>query len=263
MSIRASIVALGAAAAMAAATPAVAAGNLIVNGDFEQTVDPITGTNLTSSTQATTKNIVGWSSTGYNFIYLPSATATSGTTADTTGAYTPEYTGRVQLWGPDNGSANGLTVSPTGGNFIGADNNFEQGAVTQTITGLSAGAKYLLTFYWAAGQQSGFGGPTTENFKVRFGSQSFTTETVSTPSHGFTPWTKVTYGFNATASSQVLSFLAAGTPGGSPPFSLLDGVSLTAAPEPATWAVMLAGLAGVGLLVRRRRTPAAPNAVAA
>ncbi|QXQ08678.1 PEPxxWA-CTERM sorting domain-containing protein [Sphingosinicellaceae bacterium] len=59
--------------------------------------------------------------------------------------------------------------------------------------------------------------------------------------------------FTASAVSQVLSFLAVGTPNGAPPISFLDGVSLTAAvPEPATWGLMLVGFGAVGITARRR-----------
>jgi hypothetical protein len=64
--------------------------------------------------------------------------------------------------------------------------------------------------------------------------------------------------FTATAATQVLSFLAKGTPGGAPPISFLDGVSLMAAvPEPTSWALMIVGFGAVGATMRRRRTVAA------
>ncbi|UAJ11857.1 PEPxxWA-CTERM sorting domain-containing protein [Polymorphobacter megasporae] len=64
--------------------------------------------------------------------------------------------------------------------------------------------------------------------------------------------------FTATGTTEVLSFLALGTPEGKPPFSLLDGVSGTV-PEPATWAMMIGGLGLVGGAMRagRRGTVAA------
>jgi hypothetical protein len=53
---------------------------------------------------------------------------------------------------------------------------------------------------------------------------------------GVLPWTKQTLTFTADSTSNVLSFLAVGTPNGAPPFSLLSSVSVTPAsvPEPFT-----------------------------
>ena len=63
--------------------------------------------------------------------------------------------------------------------------------------------------------------------------------------------------FTANSTSELLSFLAVGTPSGNvPPFALLDGVSLTAVPEPSTWAMMFVGFAGLGYAAFRRRRPA-------
>lgn len=59
--------------------------------------------------------------------------------------------------------------------------------------------------------------------------------------------------FVADRATATLSFLAHGTPEGVPPFSLLDGVSGTAVPEPATWALMVGGLGLVGGALRSRR----------
>lgn len=51
-----------------------------------------------------------------------------------------------------------------------------------------------------------------------------------------TGWTQEALTFTADASTQVLSFLAVGTPNGLPPFALLSGVSVNAVtvPEPFT-----------------------------
>jgi hypothetical protein len=55
----------------------------------------------------------------------------------------------------------------------------------------------------------------------------------------------------------VLSFLSTGTPGGDPPIAFLDNVSLTnTVPEPATWALMLVGVAAMGASLRLRRRAA-------
>lgn len=230
--------------AVAAAQPAHSAVNLVQNGDFE-TVSMAGSYEFGS--RYTSEVVANWNTSGYNFVFAPG-------TADTTGA-TGE-SGNLQLYGPGNGSNNGLTAtSPTGGNFIAADGAYNTAAITQTVTGLTVGSLYQLSFYWAAAQQKGYSSATTENWTVGFGNQTFTTNTVTTPNQGFVPWMLATTTFQATATSQVLSFLAAGTPSGQPPFSLLDGVVLTAAPEPATWALLGLG-ATACLLVGRRRTVA-------
>lgn len=223
------------------AGPALTDANLVMNGGFETTT-------MSSPQQMNTTNVAGWSTTGYNFIFFKG-------TADTTGSYTPQFNGNLTLRGPNNGGEGALPAeSPTKDNFVAADGAFETAAITQDVKGLAAGTNYLLTFWWAGAQQSGFQGDTTESWSVSLGSQSYTTPTVSTPSRGFSPWRQASVLFSATAATETLSFLAGGSPSdGQPPFSLLDGVSLVAAPEPAAWAVMVAGLVGTAAFTSRRR----------
>ncbi len=229
----------GAAALLS--VPALAATNLVSNGSFELT------TNGPGHTYYGYTDAIGWNSNnGYNFIFAPG-------TIDTTGSYTPEYNGNLQLWGSHNGGTEVIpTSSPAGGNVIAADGAFQTAPIQQTLNGLTPGKSYAVSFYWAAGQQLGFSGPTTEGWQVSLGSQSFTTAIVANPSHGFTGWMQQTFVFTAQSSSDVLSFLALGTPEGLPPFSLLDGVTATAVPEASTWVMLVAGFGLVGIAARRR-----------
>jgi len=157
----------------------------------------------------------------------------------------------ISLYGP-------LPASPDGGNFLGIDpvytpasNTGVQNSIHQTITGLTVGATYTLSFYWAAAQQTGFNGTTTEGWDYGLGATantSQTTGTVSLPEHTFGGWNPlVTQQYTATATSEVLTFLAIGGPtSGQPPFDLLDGVSLTKNTVPDSSST--AGLLGLGVV---------------
>lgn len=234
MRIKSILMSLTAVAAMSAG--ASNAGELIVNGGFE----------VGTPGQIDNKGAVaGWHTNGYNFLF-------NGTGADTVGV-DGQY-GNLQLWGAGNGSANGLGASPVGGNFVASDGAYMQAPITQTVDGLVAGQKYNLTFYWAGAQQHGFDGVNTEQWEVKLGNEMHATEVKTNTSHGFTGWQKETFTFTADGASALLSFLAVGTPSGVPPFSLLDGVSMTAAvPEAETWAMLGLGLGLVGFASRRRK----------
>jgi PEP-CTERM motif len=243
--------ALGAAGLAAALwTPAFAA-NLVLNGGFEMN----TGNGeVDFNTTVSDWTVPGSASSKYTFVFNPGA-GVSGTTADTTGA--PGSLGTVTLWGPGSGSANGLTLSPNGGAFIGADGAFQDEPIQQTISGLVAGHTYAVTFDWAAAQQAGFNGLTSSGWDVSLGAQTHDTGNLPIGSHGFSGWTTTTFDFLATGSSETLSFLSTGTGGAAePPFSLLDGVSMTGVPEPSTWAMMLVGFGLLGYVGFRRRRAA-------
>ena len=151
---------------------------------------------------------------------------------------------------------------------LDGDPNFT-GPLEQTINGLTIGRTYQLSFYWAGGELADRTNFQTVQLTGSFGSSTFATPVYtnanqSPPNPANTPgsfsgWMLETFYFTATQTSETLSFLAVGTPAANlPPFALLDGVSLTAVPEPSTWAMMLVGFAGLGYAAyRRRRTPVA------
>jgi hypothetical protein len=150
----------------------------------------------------------------------------------------------------DDVSAPGLPVygpfpatSPQGGDFVQSDSTPTLSLpITQTISGLTVGQSYNLAFYQAAGQELYGTGATTDQWEVSLGSQTQYSALMSIPQGGIFPWQTQSMTFNATSTSEVLSFIAIGT-GGVPPQIFLDGVDLeSTVPEPS--ALML--LTGVG-----------------
>jgi hypothetical protein len=236
------------------ANAAMAQTNLVKNGNFA-----ITGGTtsfqfgLTGGSYSPTESLADWTSTGYNFVFLPTSTVANGSS------------GTLALWSPVSSpsSSNGFTnASPTGGNFIGADSDYETEAITQTITGLTVGKTYAVSFAWAGAQQEGtnYTSPTTDQWSVTLGgSGTQSTQVVDVTGKGFSGWMTETFDYVATNSTEVLSFLASGSPAGQPPFALLANVSMTQVPEPATWALMLTGLVGLAGFARARRAPGTVN----
>jgi hypothetical protein len=206
-----------------------AQANLVTNGSF----DAYTGSDPKG--EFTAVQPTGWSGgTGLTFVDSPgSATST---------------TGGLAVYSPFPNS------SPNGGNFIEADGDpTYSGAFQQTISGLIIGATYNLSFWQAAGQQATFKGPTTEQWEVTFGDDIQYSSLYQLAQAATGDWEQQSMTFVATQTSQVLTFLAVGTPNGAPPISFLDGVDLEV-PEPASLSLLsVAALGLVGTVSRRWR----------
>jgi hypothetical protein len=231
MKIKFALGGLSVALSLAFAMPALAT-DLITNGSFEQT-------SLRTSGFLTDSDVPGWTTTsGYTFEVFH-------------GTETSNIGNGVTLY-PGSGNHN-FAQNPDGFRYIASDGAYEVGTISQTINGLVVGAQYELSFYQAGAQQQGFDGATTDQWKVSLGSDVQYSDLIHDNSHQFSGWTEQTLTFTATSASEVLGFLAVGTPDGEPPFSLLDDVSMvqisspppTAAPEPSAFVLMIVGLLGV------------------
>ena len=238
------------------------AANLVQNGDFSSVTtssasgsfeyDPAAPNNAGTVANWSVVNPGG--QTSYNILFKTS-TATTGAPVTRFGTNTDQG-----LWAlPSNTASMNI-----GTNFIALDgdtgaggSNNVQGELQQQITGLVAGQSYTLTFDFAAGQLQSRTGDTTEKLSVSMigasGTQSFTTDTLSDASKHATDWKVETFTFTASDSTELLKFLSIGTPDGDPPMALLDNVSLTGVPEPASWGLMLVGVGAIGATLRRRR----------
>ena len=127
------------------AAPNTSHGGVLIsvpNGSFESTINGVG--QLGYNTDAT-----GWTASGF----APLLTAG---VADTTGV-TSQY-GNFQLWGTNNGGLNTITASPDGGNFVALDAQSQTGgpqvgSIQETLTGLTVGDTYSVSFYIAGAQQ--------------------------------------------------------------------------------------------------------------
>lgn len=255
-----------------------ARANLVQDGTFtsitysDQTNQPITGQlygqfgsdSTSGMATGSTLTVANWDTSGYNFVYT-SGTISNGTQANGASGQPYEAPGEYNasngygttfMWGQGNGGASTITAPPKGGNIVAADSIYQIGAITQTISGLTVGQVYMLKFYWGGAQQqgAGFTNPTTENWTVSFGSQTFTTATINDPAESFTGWMQQTFYFTATSTSQVLSFTAGGGPACEPPFSLLADVDLEVVPDVSNWMIFMSfGAVCIGFQVVRRQ----------
>ena len=243
---KASISVLVTAAVLAIGASAHAT-QFVVNGDFTQLSHGVGKIDSGTTVTGWDNPAAGGQTHAYNFVM---ASATTGA-------------GGVALWDAANGGDNTWNGKAAGaGNFAAMDGAYQTGPIEQTLTGLTVGASYVLSFNYAFAQQKGYNGATVQHLTETLGGQTFTSADTDLPSHGFSGWQSFTTTIVAKSATETLSFLAYGNKP-VPPFALVSNVSLTGGvPEPATWAMMILGIGGIGAMARRRRAASVAEAVA-
>ena len=169
---------------------------------------------------------------------------------------------------------------PGGGNYIlidGAPGTPNTTTLYQPLSGLTPGQNYTVDFWQASAQfKASSGAATTEQWTVSFDTaygagacdptvlqnatvgvdscESQMAPLMTTAAGGATPWQEVSMTFLAHSNSEILGFFAQGAPDTAPPIVLLGNVSVTGAPEPATYGLIGTGLLGLLAFRRQRRT---------
>lgn len=138
-------------------------------------------------------------------------------------------------------------------------NGLVPGSIAQTFD-VTNGQTYQVTFYLAGNPA---GGPNPKTLQSSAGAtvllSSFDTTGHDLQNMG---WTPVSFDFTATGPTETLTFLSTttGDSGNSiDPTAFgpaLDNVSVTAVPEPSTWAMMILGFLSVGFAAYRRKAKA-------
>ena len=147
-----------------------------------------------------------------------------------------------------NGSAWGFTAAPDGTQtaFLQSYSGVSQGASisfsSSLFSPLVSGQQYDLTFYV---EGRAYQGGTPYSVDIGVGTNSFGAPVT-------TNWTKESIIFTAGATADPISFNVA--PQSNSDISIgLDKISISAIPEPSTWAMIVLGFFGVGFMAYRRR----------
>ena len=208
------------AVSLLAASSAMA--NIVTNGSFEN----LTGFPLGSGSWGLSSTLFGWTQNdGDKFeIQLAKNFQTSAT-----------------------GFYNSFNTSYDGAHYLELNAN-RLGVISQTLTTV-ADQLYRLSFGYSGRSDSGTGRDSL--LDVYWGGVKINPEVIDvSPTSG---WHTFDYVLNAAGSSTELRFVSRGPTSNASYGSYLDGITVSAVPEPATIALMLAGLGMIGFTTRRQK----------
>gem|GEM_PF-769809 len=233
----------------------------------------------------TAGTLPGWTtSSTYSFI-LTASQASGGFSGNS---------GSLSLYSTNNGGTSTIVASQNGGNFLAVDPSYQNtttlsgatiaASAWTTMSNLVTGATYVVKFQAASAQQATYSLDSTPNPSIGWTVAEYTgtgtapactppntggtlcqaAPTIALTNHGFSGWAQQQVTFVAAATQMTLAFIASSNVGsGQPPFALLDGVTVTQqVPEPASAALLLAGLGGLLGLRRRASKKAGGTTVA-
>ena len=144
----------------------------------------------------------------------------------------------------------GYWTAQDGTRSLDLSGNQGPSSIAQTITDLVNGQAYRVS-YWVSKNPDG--GDATRTGTVTLGNTTGTFSFSANNNRANMLWEQHFFDFVANGTSGTLSF-GSDTSGGCCFGPALDNVSIAAIPEPATWAMMIAGIGLVGATMRRRRT---------
>ena len=202
--------------ALSPAAQANAQANLLTNGSFE--LGPSLGGSTFSNVIGGSTAITGWTVTGSTIDYIGS------------------------LWQHSNGTR---SIDLDGSTFP-----YTNGGVAQSFA-TTPGTVYAVSFD-LAGNPNNF--PTFKPMRVSAAGQSqdFTFD-ITGRSYADMGWLARSWTFNAVAATTTLEFRSLTQEAQQIGWgAALDNVSVTAVPEPGTWALMLGGMLAVAGMARRR-----------
>jgi choice-of-anchor C domain-containing protein len=125
------------------------------------------------------------------------------------------------------------------------------GSIEQTLTGLTAGTQYLVSFFVSGNPDNRAVNPKTATLTLGSASNLVSYSLTAANNTNNMLWQQVSYSFTADNSGSALLRLASNS---NDAYGLaVDNFSIAAVPEPATWAMMIVGFGIAGVAVRRRR----------